>query len=99
MRRHGHIFPMDRVHGKGTASWQPMSARVPARLRLERRCDLVQGLGPVKQSLACRGRLVLNLGALEGVCRGDTTAIRFLIDALKPRLNIDERSMKNPFSA
>lgn len=36
---------------KRTASQDPQSTRMPARLRLERRCDLVQGLGPVKLQL------------------------------------------------
>lgn len=50
-----------RVDGKETASQSPQSTRMPARLRLEWRYDLVQGLAPVKQQLwrlALPGRLV-----------------------------------------
>lgn len=37
---------------KRTASQNLQSTRMPARLRLERRYDLVQGLGPVKLQMA-----------------------------------------------
>lgn len=36
---------------KSTARQDPQPTRMPARLRLERRYDLVQGLGPVKLQL------------------------------------------------
>lgn len=47
----GVEFSTEHAWMEKTASQSPQSARMLARLRLERRYDLVQGLGPVKLQL------------------------------------------------
>lgn len=62
---------------KSTARQDPQPTRMPARLRLERRCDLVQGLGPVKLQLVfgVAGGLVLR--QLLEVWRVDASVLGF----------------------